>query len=210
MDFFFQLSDYNDPALDAETAELLRQRLEAYSRQTVPGMWKVTDRLNANPVDAATAARRRKRYRIYGVLLIALGIFALVPGLMEPRIPSLILTGGLAILAGLLEFWLTRKKKGLAPPASCKKEAAELLRVRRETDWKTLQAEVRFDVDGWSVTTAEGESRTAYDKLRNVFESERLWMLVYEKDMALLLQKKDLVSGEAADFLPFLREKLAD
>ena len=32
MEFLFQITNYNDPALDAEAAELLRQRLEARSR----------------------------------------------------------------------------------------------------------------------------------------------------------------------------------
>lgn len=208
MNFVFQISDYGDPAVEAETAELLRQRLENRSRQAVPGLWKVTDRLNARTVDDDAAARRRKRCRVYGVFLIALGVFALVPGLMEPRIPGLIFTGGLAVLTGLLEFCLARKKRPLAPPASCRKEAEELLKRQRETDWETLRAEVCFDETGWHVTTAEGGSQTSYQRCRGVFETEHLWMLVGEKDMALLLQKRDLVQGDAAAFLPYVREKL--
>lgn len=207
MEFVFRLSGYDDPALEAETVDLLRQRLEARSRQVMPGMWKVTDKLNAHRVDAATAARRRKRSHIYGVLLLILGVFALVPGLMEPRVPSLIFSGGFAAVMGLWCLCL-RERTSLQPPASCKKEAAALLKLRRETDWEALRAEVRFDGTGWSVKTAEGSGRTAYGDLRSVFEAERLWLLVDKRDMALLLQKKDLISGEAGDFLPFLRGKI--
>ena len=87
MDFIFHITNYDDPALDAEAAELLRQRLEAKSRQTVPGMWRVTDRLNAR-ASKGPGRETRRRYRVYGVLLMALGVFALVPGLMEPQIPA--------------------------------------------------------------------------------------------------------------------------
>lgn len=204
MEFVFQITNYDDPTMDAETAELLRQRLEARSREAAPGMWKVTDRLEAW---AALAVKgHRRRYALQGAALIALGVFALVPGLMEPRVPSLILIGALSILAGLLTIYGTKVKLPPESPASCKKEAAELLKGRRETDWETLRAEVRFDETGWTVKTAEGESRTGYDQLRGVFESERLWLLVCEKDMAMLLQKRDLVSGETGNFLPCLQD----
>lgn len=207
MEFRFQISAYDAPALEAETAELLRRRLEAYSRRAVPGMWKVTDTLNARAAKGPGIGKRR--CRVYGVILIALGMFALVPGLMEPRIPSLILAGGFALAAGVWSLCL-RERRPLRPPASCKKEAAELLKSRRETNWEALRAEVRFDETGWTAATAEGESRTPYENLRNVFETERLWLLVDEKNQALLLQKKDLLSGEAGDFLPYLQGKIID
>ena len=210
MEFLFQISSYQDPALDAEAAELLQQRLEARSRQAVPGMWRVTDVLNTRADRGQGLEKRRRRYRIYGVFLLVLGIFALVPGLMEPRTPSLIGAGLFALLAGTAEFCLAGAKRTLAPPASCRREAAELLRTRRETDWGKLQAELRFDENGWSVTTAAGESRTSYEDLGGVFETERLWMLVYGEDLALLLQKRDLHTGEAGEFLPYLQEKIAE
>lgn len=205
MEFVFRPSSYDCPALEAETAELLRRRLEARSRQAAPGVWRVTDKLNAHAAKGPGIGKRR--YRVYGVILIALGIFALVPGLMEPRIPSLIVTGGFAALMGVWCLCL-RERRPLQPPASCRREAAALLKARRETDWDALRAEVRFDEAGWFVKTAEGESRTAYEDLRSVFETERLWLLVGGTEQALLLQKKDLVSGEAGDFLPYLQGKI--
>ena len=208
MEFVFRLSRYDAPGLEAETAELLRRRLEARSRQVMPGMWKVTDRLNARAAKGPGLEKRRRRCRIYGTVLIALGVFALVPGLMEPRIPGLIFAGSLAVFSGMAEFCLAGAKGPLQPSASCRKEAAELLRLRRETDWEALRAKVRFDEAGWSLHTAEGGGRTAYDQLEGVFETERLWLLVDKKEQALLLQKKDLVSGEAGEFAPCLRGKI--
>ncbi|MDE7244237.1 MAG: hypothetical protein K2O18_09715, partial [Oscillospiraceae bacterium] len=103
-DFAFHLSGCNDPALDEEAVRLLVQRLEAHSRKAAPGIWAATDKLNAYAAKGPGREKRRTRYRVYGVLLLALGIFVLVPGLMEPRTPVLIGTGLLAIFSGLLEF----------------------------------------------------------------------------------------------------------
>ena len=47
MEFIFRLSGYDDPSLDEETVRLLSKRLEARSREEVPGLWKVIDGLNA-------------------------------------------------------------------------------------------------------------------------------------------------------------------
>jgi len=206
MEFVFHLSGYDAPGLEDETAELLHQRLEARSRAVVPGMWKVTDRLNAR-ADKGPEKRQGRR-RIYGVILIALGVFALVPGLTEPRIPSLIGAGIFAIFAGVLNFCLPRERKPLTPPASCRKEAAELLAGRRSMDWENAQAEVRFDETGAVLSAADGQETVLYGDMTGVFETPRLWLLVCGGEKALLLQKKDLVSGEAGAFPDYLRGKM--
>ena len=208
MEFIFQVTNYNDPALDGEAAELLHQRLEAKSRQVAPGMWKVTDKLNARAAKGPGRERRLRRYRVYGVILIVLGVLALVPGLMEPRIPSLIVTGTLAVVWGVWSVSL-RERKPLRPPASCKKEAAELLAGRRAVDWSEASAEVCFDEIGMTVSAGENRETVPYGDMTGAFETERLWLLVYGGERALLLQKKDLVSGGAERFLPYVLDKLA-
>lgn len=207
MEFVFQITGYDDPALDGEAAELLRRRLEARSREILPGMWKVTDSLNACAAKGPGGEKRRRRYRVYGVLLIALGVFALVPGLMEPRIPSLIITGGFAAAAGVLCL-CPRERKTLRPPACCKKEAAALLAGRRAVDWSQTAAEVRFDEGGMRVSAGESREAVPFGDMTGIFETERLWLLVYGGEKALLLQKKDLASGETEAFPPFLRERI--
>ena len=207
MEFVFRITDYSDPALDAETAELLRQRLEARSREAMPGMWQVTDRLEAWATPAVKG--RRRRYALQGAALIALGVFAVVPGLMEPRVPSLILTGSLSILAGLLTIYGAKVKSPPEPPASCKKEAAELLAGWRALDGPGAPVEVRFDENGLSVSAGEDRETVPYGDMTGIFGTERLWLLVYGGERALLLQKKDLVSGGAERFLPYVLDKLA-
>lgn len=207
MEFIFQISDYNDPALEAETAELLRQRLEAYSRQAAPGLWKATDKLNAYAAKGPGREKRRKRYCVYGAFLIALGIFTLVPGLTEPKIPSLIFAGGFAVAWGVWSLCF-RERKPPALPASCRKEAAELLANHREAYWEQSRAEVRVDEAGISITVDEIQNNVPYGEITGVFEAERLWLLVYSGEKAMLLQKQDLRAGEEGAFLPYLQKHI--
>ena len=208
MEFLFQFSPCDAPGLEEETAELLRQRLEAHSRRTVPGLWKAADKLNARAAKGPDPEKRRRRYRICGIFLLALGIFVLVPGLMAPGTPSLIGAGVFALLAGGLEFCLAGAKGPPPPPSACRKEAAELLDICRNAGSAAPPVQVRFDGDGWTVTAAEDSSQTPYAKVGGIFETDRLWLLVDKENRALLLQKKDLVQGEAAAFSPWIRDKL--
>ncbi len=203
MEFIFQVTNYEDPALDGEAVELLRQRLWAKSRRTLPALWKLTDRLEAR------VKGRRRRYTLQGSAQIALGAFILVLGLMEPRVPILIFIGPLGILAGLLTIYGAKVKSPPQPPASCKKEAAELLAGWRALDGPGAPVEVRFDENGLSVSAGEDRETVPYGDMTGIFGTERLWLLVYGGERALLLQKKDLVSGGAERFLPYVLDKLA-
>ena len=125
--FLFQITGYDDPILDTETQDLLCQRLETQSRRAAPGIWKLTDSMDAYAAKGVGREKRAVRYRIYGLFLIILGVFILVPGLMEPRTPALIWAGGFAIFAGVFEFCLVRKRKAPGIPSACQKEAKLLL-----------------------------------------------------------------------------------
>ena len=209
MEFVFRLSNYDASDLKEETARLLQQRVEAHSRQTLPKVWKVTDKLNSGQkASPETQARRRKLRRVYGIFLLLLGVIALVPGLMEPRIPSLIGAGAGALVVGLAELWLSRERKPPAPPLYCRQMAEELLAGRQAVDWSSVRGEVRFDESGITLSTGKERETASYQELIGVFETERLWLVIDEKNTALLLQKKDLVSGEAEAFLPYLQGKI--
>lgn len=206
--FTFQISNYDSPVLDTETAELLHQRLETGSRQAVPGLWKMTDTLNAYAAKGPGQEKRRGRYRIYGVLLIALGIFLLVPSLVEPRTPALICAGSFSLAVGIMELGLAREKKQPSVPASCQREAKRLLAGRRAVDWSKSQTKICFDETGMTVSSGGDREDVPYNKMTGIFETEHLWLLVYDGEKALLLQKKDLVAGDASEFFPSLLHKI--
>ena len=111
--YLFQISNYDDPAVDRETAELLHRRLEAESRRRCPAMWNAIDRIRTHAAKGPAREKRTVRCRIYGVFLLALGLLTLILGLMPPRTTDVIIVGGAVIIAGLLEFALAR---GRTPP----------------------------------------------------------------------------------------------
>ncbi|MBS1346335.1 MAG: hypothetical protein HP033_06465, partial [Faecalibacterium sp.] len=83
--YLFQISNYDDPAVERETAELLHQRLEAESRRRCPAMWNAIDRIRTHAAKGPAREKRTVRCRIYGVFLLALGLLTLILGLTPPR-----------------------------------------------------------------------------------------------------------------------------
>ena len=142
--------------------------------------------------------------------MIALGIFALVPGLVEPRTPVLIAAGVVGSVFGFLHFLPKGEKSSSAPAASCRREAAKLLSQRRGVDWSLPEnrTELRFDGAGLSVLGGEKEDAVPYGEMTAVYETERLWLLLYSGEKALLLQKKDMTAGELEKFVPYLQENI--
>ena len=209
--YLFQISNYDDPAVDRETAELLHQRLEAESRQRCPTMWNAIDRIRTHAAKGPKGPAREKRkvrYRIYGVFLLALGLLTLILGLMPPRTTGVIIVGGAVIIAGLLEFALARGRTPPRIPASCKKEARKALELQRTVDWEKLKTAIRFEDAGITICTEENEEHLSYTRIKSAFESLHLWLVVCDDERALLLQKKDLRSGNADSFLSDIISKM--
>ena len=158
--YLFQISNYDDPAVDRETAELLHQRLEAESRQRCPTMWNAIDRIRTHAAKGPKGPAREKRKvrcRIYGVFLLALGLLTLILSLMPPKTTDVIIVGGAVIIAGLLEFALARGRTPPRIPVSCKKEARKALELRRTVDWEKLKTAIRFEDAGITICAEENE-----------------------------------------------------
>ena len=199
--YLFQISNYDDPAVDRETAELLHQRLEAESRRRCPAMWNAIDRIRTHAAKGPGREKRTVRYRIYGLFLLALGLLTLILGLMPPKTTDV-------IIAGLLEFALVRRRTPPRIPASCKKEARKALELRRTVDWEKLKTTIRFEDAGITICAEENEEHLSYTRIKYAFESLHLWLVVCDDECALLLQKKDLRSGNADSFLSDIISKM--
>lgn len=206
--FTFQISNYNDPTLDIETAKLFQQRLEAHSRRAVPTMWELTDKFNDHAAKGPSRETRRVWHRIYGVLLLAAGIFILVPGLVEPRNPILILAGAFAIVVALLKLYFACKEKNDHIPVSCRKAAKELLTGLRAIDWSKTTMKIHYDESGMTTSTGENQEVIPYEKITGIFETENLWLLVCDGEKGVLLQKKDLILGDIEGFSRYLHHKV--
>ena len=207
--YLFQISNYDNPAVDRETAELLHRHLEAESRRRCPAMWNAIDRIRTHAAKGPARERRTVRYRIYGVFLLALGLLTLVLGLMPPRTTDVIIVGGAVIIAGLLEFALARGRTPPRIPASCKKEVRKALELRRAVDWgKSSKTTIRFEDAGITICAEENEEHLSYTRIKCAFESLHLWLVVCDDECALLLQKKDLRFGNADSFLSDIISKM--
>ena len=206
--YLFQISNYDDPAVDRETAELLHRHLEAESRRHCPAMWNAIDRIRTHAAKGPAREKRTVRYRIYGVFLLALGLLMLILGLMPPRTTDVIIVGGAVIIAGLLEFALARGRTPPRIPESCKKEARKALELRRAVDWEKLKTAIRFEDAGITICAEENEEHLPYTRIKSAFESLHLWLVVCEDEHALLLQKKDLRAGNADSFLSDIISKM--
>ena len=63
--YLFQISNYDDPAVDRETAELLHRHLEAESWRRCPAMWNAIDRIRTHAAKGPAREKRTVRCRIY-------------------------------------------------------------------------------------------------------------------------------------------------
>ena len=155
--YLFQISNYDDPAVDRETAGLLHRHLEAESRRHCPAMWNAIDRIRTHAAKGPAREKQTVRCRIYGVFLLAFGLLTLILGLMPPRTTDVIIVGGAVIIAGLLEFALARGRTPPRIPASCKKEARKALELRRAVDWEKLKTAIHFEDAGITICAEENE-----------------------------------------------------
>ena len=189
--------------LCSQLAAALSKRMELHSRRTMPGLWSATDRLNSMPkAPAAVAHRRRVRYRIYGVLFLAMGLFLLVPGLMEPRELAVPLVVG-ALCTGSGIAYLRPPRRG--PSRRERRQAERLLAAMADSGG----ADVAFDRNGVTIRTEASQRRISDTDMNAVIETEDLFVLSFSRTNALVLKKRDMTEGDPAVFLHDLAERTA-
>lgn len=189
------------PDLRRELAQAMDKRLELHSRRTMPGLWSLVDRLNrASRAPEPVLKRRRVRYRIYGALLLLLGLFLLIPGLMEPKELAWPLAAGVLATFSGVRLLLPRRR---GPTHRGWRQAETLLKSLTDPAAK----EVEFNDAAIGIRSDDGSFQVLYGAVNALIETERLYVLSVFKSSALVLQKKDLVKGDEAAFLPFLAEK---
>ena len=199
--FRFHLTAY-DAALLPQVSRALEKRTELLSREKVPGLWKLTDRLNDR---SASAGASPIRGRVLGTVFLALGLLLFIPGAMQPKeLPGPLLGGAVAILWGIWRIWAT-----LNHPGSNFTSAAEKLLAGKESIPSEQQLCVTFAGEGMTLSAADGAPVTVpYTDLSCVIETPDLFLLAHDS-RATLLQKRDLEGGDVDSFCAFLAEKAA-
>lgn len=204
MDFQFQTTEITEEEqqrLREQLARALEKRMEIHSRKAAPKLWAVTDRLNGAPKATEPAQRRRRvRHKIYGAILLVVGLFLLVPGLMEPEalvVP--LVAGALAAVIGVL--YLLPRRSG--PPRRELARAERLLEALGASE----DGVVVFGEEDAAIRTGEAVQSVPYTEFNALIETEDLYVLCFSQSGAFILQKRDIMRGDPAAFLPFLAER---
>ena len=181
----------------------LERVTEARSRQACPGLWRMTDRLNqVERIPQEVLRRRRRRQKVYGVLLLALGLFGAIPAAMEPHELMSVLVVSLAAIALGIFSLLPRRQE---------RQNRQLLRERD----RIFSAYQTLDEQGAAVTFREtgifeGEQQLgSYETLQEVVFQENIVLLVWQERF-LFLQLRDLEGASPEAFRAFLLRKLEE
>lgn len=200
--FCFHLTAYDTALLLPQVSRALEKRTELLSREKVPGLWKITDRLNSR---ADLGDPSPVRGRVLGTIFLVLGLLLFIPGAMQPKeLLGPLLGGAVAILWGIWRIWAT-----LGHRSSSFSSAAEKLLAGKERITPEQQLCVTFSAKGMTLSAAGSAPVTVpYADLSCVIETPDLFLLVHDS-RATLLQKRDLEGGDVESFCAFLAEKAA-
>nr|WP_326171090.1 YcxB family protein [uncultured Oscillibacter sp.] len=197
MEYIFQTTPLDVETLIPLVSRGLEQRTEQVSREKYPGMWRATDRLRTAPkISPDTSRRRRKRSGILGALCLALGVFAFVPGVMEPRNLPLFLAGGLGIAAGLVSLLGGRRRKKNPFTAA----ARTLLEGQNRVP---AGQPVLFSEEGMTLAGRPAGRFVPYGEFERVLDCEDI-LLVFCGQSVIPLQKRDLTGGDLDSFQALL------
>lgn len=199
--FIFSMKPYDIDVLFSQAAWMLEKRTELASRKRLPGLWQITDKLNAVPrAPEAELKHRRERQRRWGGLLLVMGIFLFVPGIMKPQeLPGPLVAGFLAIVLGVFYLRKDDRKKN-----SYEKKAKKLLEgMNAFTEGQKLR--LVFGDTELAVSGAGEDKKISYASMECTLETADLFGLIYENQI-VLLQKKELLLGTAEEFAKQLEE----
>ena len=252
--FSFQITPLDPSGSRRQVSRALEQRTDRLSRQTYPRLWRLADRLNRVPkAPDHVLRRRRKLHAVLGLVNWLLGLFLLLPGLMDPAALTVpLLVGGVCfgLASGVLWRYLRRVLwmldiplgivlclGGVCDPAELGRflplgvlcvilGAAALRSVRKprtsafdraadqllRRDQTRLEG-VRVDFSDRGMTIrredGDGAARTfPYSEFEQILETRDLLLPICD-DSVMILQKKDLLTGDAARLREFLSRNVA-
>lgn len=200
MEFVFVLSEYNDELFKSQVSKTLEKRTELVSRKEHPKMWEYTDKMNSKEkADEEVLKKRRSRYKIYGIFLLLLGFFLLIPSLMAPKellIPLIV--SAFTVGMGIIYLMYGRKSKRV------KLTAFDKAAVKLFSEYETISAyQVTFTDEKVQL---EGNHTISYDEIEKIFITDDLFILIWDERITVL-QKKDLTQYSVEEFINFITYK---
>jgi len=198
MEFRFIAHGCPDGDWKPQLVRALQTHTETLSRRAVPGIWKMTDRLNrVSKAPEYVLRRRRIREIVWGILLLLLGLFLIIPGLVKPKeLFFPLLVGLFAAVTGLTRLLPRRKREN----RRLLRSAETLLHNRAAV----TEAVVIFDENG---LCPDGAEPVAYDSLVTAVEADDLYFFTWG-NQALLLFKQELQNQSPEAFSGWLAERI--
>jgi len=201
VEFSFVLTKYDGVAFRAQIGKALEKRTELLSREKYPNLWRCVDKLNSKRAPEEVLGNRRGRYRVYGILLLLLGLFVLIPSLMKPKqmlIPLLV--GSIAVVRGA-SYLRKGNKSSNAKLTAFDKAAMELFKKYEKIP--PDQVTIVFNDD--KVLLPE-DVEINYSDIERFLITEDFFILVWNEKITVL-QKADLSSGNVDEFIRFIIHK---
>lgn len=197
MEFRFIAHGCPDGDWKPQLVRALQTHTETLSRRAVPGIWKMTDRLNRVPRAPEYVLRRRRiREIVWGILLLLLGLLLIIPGLVKQKEQFFpLLVGLFAAVTGLMRLLPRRKREN----RRLLRSAETLLHNRAAV----TNAVVIFDENG---LCPDGAEPVAYDSLVTAVEADDLYFFTWG-NQALLLFKQELQGQSPEAFSGWLAER---
>lgn len=208
--FIFQVSDLDTEVLMPQVSKALEKRLELNSRQTMPKMWKTTDKLNqTNKATEEELKRRRTRKKIWGLILMVLGVIVFVPGIVEPEGNTLLMVvGAIVIIVGFFNF---RISGSITQNTDKFDKAAREFLAGHEESIKNQDVQICFSDEEMVTVTGELEEldqdAVVYNQVEFVIETKDVFLVIHE-NRGVVLQKKDITLGTIDEFREFVNERI--
>ena len=207
MSFVFELKPARDERLLEQLTAALDKCAELSSRSRLPQLWKLIDRINAAPKLSGEALHKRRIWnRVFNGILVAAGLFLLIPSLMAPReLTGPLIVSVLAVVWGvfsLLRRQGTPEQSGKRPSKRFEKDARELLKGLSEPQRAGVHmrfTEKEIVVEG----RQDGRQTLSYDAFLCAAETREL-LLLRGRESGFVLQKRELTWAAWPDFRAFL------
>ena len=199
-----------DEVLLPQIAHALKTRIDSLSRLKYPAMREHADRAAAKDTPEKKASREKAaaiRHRLWGIVFTALGIFLVVPGMMEPgKLTLPLIVGAIAVLMGVKRLfgkYVSAEEKMMRRYEASARQLLNQLNRAQESGAPTLT----FDEETMTMTTPNGsEEVVPYTAMEYVIEEEDLILITFGTKITVIRQT-EIVDGDIADFLPFMEDK---
>lgn len=199
MEYIFDLSKYDEDKFIFQVTNTLEKMTELNSREKYKNIWKTTDKLSAKEkVSEQVMIKRKKRSKLYAVVLILLGLFLLIPSLIDPKEMKISLIISIFTLCvGILNLLSISKYK--------KKSSFAKASEKLFSEYKNIpKIQIIFREDKIQILD---NFAIEYNEIEKFFLSEDFYIVIWNERITVL-KKNDLIKEDESEFMEFIRRKL--